>query len=458
MSNASAGLVDRVQERLAEEFDAVHGGFGFVEDQPRKPKFPEPSNLFFLLHRAEDSSLDESIRREAEAMLTRTLDKMAAGGLQDHLGGGFHRYSVDRFWAIPHFEKMLYDNGQLASVYARAFGLTGKMEYRWVTEDLLDWASREMLADEGAFFAAIDADSEGEEGAFYRWSKDQMKPFANLPSWETFAKLYQLSGTANFEDAFYVPQTIEGLAERAAEMQLDAPRMRQSMAKIREAMRIARDERERPGIDTKILTSWNGLMIAGFADAGRILQREDAIDIAKRAATFILTSMRQSDGSLYRTYASVGRTTDENTETEVDSQGKAKLNGYLDDYAMLVYGLIALHRATGEANWLQSARELTDLQIKKFWDQQRGGFFFTSDDHQSLIARAKDPVDGAIPSGNSVAALNLLYLADEIETKNEYQSYAQRTLETVAGLLQRSPASAPLAAVAISELLSESNE
>ncbi|WP_231745788.1 thioredoxin domain-containing protein [Rosistilla oblonga] len=435
----SLGLVTRVGQRLAEEYDAEHGGFGFVENQSNRPKFPEPSNLFYLLHRATDESLDEPVRDQALAMLTRTLDKMAAGGIQDHLGGGFHRYSVDRFWYVPHFEKMLYDNGQLASVYARAFALTGNPEYRWVVEDLLAWSSREMLSPEGGFYSAIDADSEGEEGAFYRWTKDDLKAFAGDPNYARFAATYHLDGEPNFEGEYFVPRTDEPLAAIAEPLNSDAAALRETLAPLRATMLAARAKRTAPITDTKILTSWNGLMIRGYADAGRLLQQPEYVEVAKRAATFVLKSLRQPDGTLFRTY----------------SAGQAKLNGYVDDYAFFVDGLIAIHEATGEPQWLDAARTLTDIQIAQFWDEKRDGFYFTSQDHQSLIARAKDPVDSAIPSGNSVAAENLLYLDEHIESPTQYRDYAQRTISNVAGLLKRSPTSAPRAAVSMAKILAE---
>lgn len=435
----SLGLVARVGSRLAEEFDAKHGGFGFVENQPQRPKFPEPSNLLYLLYQATDPSLEDSVKQQAMTMLTRTLDKMAAGGIQDHLGGGFHRYSVDRFWQIPHFEKMLYDNGQLASVYARGFALTGNPEYRWVVEDLLAWCTREMRSPEGGFYSAIDADSEGEEGAFYRWTKEQLSPFASDPQYARFAETYQLSGEPNFEDQYFVPQTDEPLSTIAKPLGIDAAKLRESLAPLRASLLAQRSKRTAPMTDTKILTSWNGLMIRGYADAGRLLENPQYLEIAKSAASFALKSLRKPDGTLFRTYGG----------------GQAKLNAYLDDYAFLVNGLIAIHQATGDAQWLAAAKELTDIQIEQFWDPTSGGFYFTSQDHQSLIARAKDPVDSALPSGNSVAAENLLYLHEHLPRPTPYYDHAQQTIKNVAGLLQRSPTSAPRAAISMSQVLAE---
>jgi uncharacterized protein YyaL (SSP411 family) len=431
-----AKLVTEVQEALAEQFDPKYGGFGWDRLNPLRPKFPEPSNLQFLLRRARDESLDDAARKEAREMLETTLDRMARGGIRDHLGGGFHRYSVDRFWRIPHFEKMLYDNAQLASVYTEAHLLTGRNDFRRVTEELLDYVRREMTSPEGAFYAALDADSEGEEGKFYRWEIDEVKKLLSPQEYELFAAVYGLDGSPNFEDEYYVPQLAESFAQTAEAHNLSEAELESRLAPICKKLFDARARRIRPMTDTKVLTAWNGLMIRGLADAGRGLQNDGYLDAARKAARFILDRLQTKEGRLLSTYG----------------QGQAKLNAYLDDYAFLADGLLALHRATGEQEWLDAADRLTQKQIELFLDES-GGFYFTSDDHESLLARGKNPADGALPSGASVSVGNLIYLSQTLN-KPDYLEIARKAAQSTAGHLERSPALAPLMAMHIAELLS----
>jgi uncharacterized protein len=432
-----AKLVDGVQTELAEQFDPKYGGFGYNPLNPRQPKFPEPSNLVYLLMRARDESLEQAKRDEAREMLVVSLDRMARGGIRDHLGGGFHRYSVDRLWRIPHFEKMLYDNAQLASVYAEAYELTGREDFRRVTEELLEFVFREMQAPEGGFYAALDADSEGEEGKFYRWTKAEVEESLSGEEFALFAAVYGLDEAPNFEDEhgeFYVPQLAAPLAEIAKQRDTSEAELEAKLAPIREKLLEVRGRRVRPLTDTKILTSWNGLMIRGLADAGRVFENDRYLDAARRAARFVLDELQTEEGRLLRTY----------------SDGQAKLNAYLDDYAFLVDGLLALHRAAGEAQWLDAAERLTQTQLELFQDE-RGGFYFTSDDHESLLARGKNPADGALPSGASVTVGTLIALTSR---HPEYRELAEKAARAAAGHLERSPALAPRMAVHIHELLS----
>ena len=429
-----------VLPELAAQFDAEHGGFGFVEAQPQRPKFPEPSNLVYLLdvaQRYKDSS-DKELSSRAESarkMLVATLEKMSLGGIHDHLGGGFHRYSVDRFWKIPHFEKMLYDNGQLASVYAEAFAVTKREDFERVARGICDFVLREMTDEGGGFYAAIDADSEHEEGKFYRWEKDEIQKLLAAGEYELFAKVYGLNGEPNFEEQFYVPQLAQPMAEIAAALKTTDSMLEQRLAPIRAKLLAARNKRTRPLTDTKILTADNGLMIAGLADSGRILKEPKYIAAAEKAAGFVLAELKTEQGRLLRTY----------------SGGQAKLNAYLNDYAYLSHGLLALHRATGDKKWLSAADETTGKQLELFADEA-GGFFFTSKDHETLFVRAKDPVDGASPAGSSVAALNLLALAKALD-KSEYVKHAEATIQSVAAILEGSPTATPLMATAVPRLL-----
>jgi hypothetical protein len=435
-------VIDRMMTQYGEAHDPTYGGFGYSDDDPRRPKFPEPSNLSVLLDVVESERGTPEQQRQARDMLVHTLDNMARGGIRDHVGGGFHRYSVDRFWTVPHFEKMLYDNAQLAGVFARAYAVTGREEFQIVAEEILEFVTREMTDESGAFYAAIDADSEGEEGRFYRWERDEVEKLLPQDRFALFASTYGLDAPPNFEENYYVLRLAEPKdaaddgddtedddaedAEGESDADVAGTELHARLAPLRAALLEARQQRVRPLTDTKIITSWNGLMIRGFADCGRILRDDRYVAAAERAAQFLLDHLRTDDGRLLRTYAG----------------GSAKLNAYLDDYAFLADGLIAIHQATGDAKWLRAADELTQRQIELFWDEASGGFFFTSDDHESLLARGKKSTDGVIPSGNSVSVGNLLFLAQALD-KPDYREKAERTLKTVSGLLIVSPTSAP---------------
>ena len=423
-------LVASVQEALAEQYDERYGGFGFDLGNPNRPKFPEPSNLVFLLDR---------VRREkneqAKAMLVGTLEHMSQGGIRDHLGGGFHRYSVDRYWSIPHFEKMLYDNGQLASVYAQAYELTGRDDFRRTTTELCDFVLREMTDETGGFYAALDAESEHEEGKFYRWDKSEVEKALTAEEFALFAFCYGLDGDPNFEEKHYAPQLPRPLSELAAQKKLTEDELEAQLVPIRKKLFDLRAKRPRPLTDTKILTADNGLMIGGLADAGRILQEPRYVESAARAAEFVITKLRQPDGRLYRTFGG----------------GQAKLNGYLNDYAFLADGLIRLYRATNDKRWLNEADAVTAKQIELFADDAGGAFFFTSKDHEELLARTKELADNALPAGNSVAATNLIYLASELK-KPEYLSRAGKSVAATAAVMQNSPGAAPWMAAAIPAL------
>jgi len=367
-------------------------------------------------------------------MLVKTLDSMAAGGIWDHLGGGFHRYSTDRYWRIPHFEKMLYDNGQLATVYAEAFALTGDSRYKDVAEQLLEFVLREMTGPHGAFYAALDAETEAKEGAFYVWKTDELRKALGDADFALFADAYGAAGEPNFEGrhTLLLPRP---LAETAARHKLSAEELWARLAPMRQKLLALRNKRPRPLTDTKVITSWNGLMIRGLADAGRILENERYLAAANKAADFVLARLRTKDGRLLCTYAG----------------GEAKLNAYLDDYAFLVDGLIALHRATADRRWLDEARRLTDKMIELHGDERGGGFFFTSTDHETLIVRTKGPSDGALPSGNSVAADNLIYLATALK-EAKYLEQAEKTIAARGAMLKNYPLAYPRMFTALAAL------
>ena len=423
---AFARMLHETQQRLAAGFDATHGGFGFVESNPNRPKFPEPSNLVFLLERSKRASLAEVDRNAANKMLVKTLDSMIAGGIYDHLGGGFHRYSTDRFWRIPHFEKMLYDNGQLAQLYATAFEATGQKEYRTIAEGTCDFVIRELTAPGGAFYASLDADSEGEEGKFYRWDKEQLdKIEKSISGYRLFSEVYGFSAAPNFDSRYYTPQPGKTLTQLADERNQPSDVFARSLSDSRNALFELRAQRVRPQTDVKVLTSWNGLMIAGLADAGRILNREDYLKAASKAAEFILKELKTQDGRLLRSYA----------------LGESKLQGYLDDYAFLIHGLLRLHLATKEDRWLEQAIELNRTQTRFFQNEESGGFYYTASDRPELLVRFQDPVDGVIPSGNSMTASNLIYMTYEAE-RIEFEEPLRRVLLSAASLIEKNPRSA----------------
>ncbi len=430
-----AKLLDEVQAALAEQYDEKYGGFGFVAAQPRRPKFPEPANLRFLLARAHGMDALGNMNDDAQKMLMGTVSAISRGGIRDHLGGGFHRYSTDRYWRVPHFEKMLYDNGQLAAVLAQAYELEPREDFKQAAAELLEFVAREMTDASGGFYAAIDAETDGHEGFYYVWQREELEKLLTEEEFSLAAAIYGFAGEPNFEGR-YIPLLARPLAATAKGRKVSEADLQRQLAPIRAKLLTARQQRKRPLTDTKILSGWNGLMIRGYADAGRVWKNPDYLAAAIKAADFVSQKLRTADGRLLRSYAG----------------GTAKLPGYLDDYAFFIDGLVALHQATGDRKWLAAAGQLMDQQIELFWDDRAGGFFFTSTEHEELIARSKIPTDGATPSGNSVSAANLIYLAGALD-KPAYLDRAEKTISAVAGLMQDSPLVAPQMAAALSEYL-----
>ncbi len=380
-----AGLLDEAERGLRATYDSRNGGFGGA------PKFPPASAIEFLLRRGETE------------MTTATLRAMASGGMYDQLGGGFARYSVDARWLVPHFEKMLYDNALLARAYLHGWQVTGDPLLRRVCEETLDWAVREMRAPEGGFFSALDADSEGEEGRFYVWTPEELREVLGDDA-PAAADYFGVLPGGNFEG--------RSILTRGQE---EPP----GLEAIRERMYRARAEREWPGLDDKRLTAWNALMISALAEAGAVLGRADLLDAAGGCAEFVLRDLRDDDGRLLRTF----------------KDGQAKLNAYLEDHAFLLEALLTLYESSFEPRWFTAARELADTMIERFADDERGGFFETSIDHERLVARRKDPEDHPIPSGNASAAYGLLRLA-ALTGEHDYEHRAVgviRLLHPVAG-------------------------
>ena len=405
-------ILDTAISELQQQFDRRNGGFGGA------PKFPPHSSLRLLLQMQKSAP-----NHQLAGMLTLTLDKMAAGGIQDHVGGGFHRYATDAIWFLPHFEKMLYDNGQLAWVYAEAFRQTKDPYYATVLRSLLDWVLDDMLDEQGGFYSAYDADSEGEEGKFYLWSYDDLLRLLGEKNGAAFAKLYQVTKKGNYyEEATrkFTGGNIPFLRTRPTK---EDPRP-DWLPSALQTLNTERDTRIFPQLDDKVLTSWNGLMIAGLAHGSTALNEKRYAEAAERAATFILTSMRDGD-RLNRTYR----------------KGQSKLMGYLDDYAFLADGLIDLYEATQNPRWLDEAHDLLGQLDKHFSSSDGGGYYFTAQDHENLLSRSKDPFDKAVPAGNAVAARAWVRYAIHRRDADAFKR-AEDILNAFSFLLQRAPRAA----------------
>jgi len=421
VSGAPAGraLVDAALSQLAADFDPVQGGFGGA------PKFPPHQALALLL--------DEHARSGDEALLrmaTRTLEAMAAGGIHDQLGGGFHRYSTDARWLLPHFEKMLSDNALLLPMYAEAARRTGRGDFAAVARGIAGWALRDMRDAAGGFHTALDADSEGEEGRFYVWTLDELRSALGRSEGDRFAARYQVQSDGNFLEEATGQRTganvlclSEPPDERdEAEEDVETAGLSGSMEEARKTLLAVREGRVRPSRDEKILTDWNGLMISALARGAFITGEKRYEEAARRAADFLLSTLCTRDGALLHRYCG----------------GEAGIPGHLEDYAFLAQGLLDLYEATFETRYLEEAVRLTRRMIDRFHDSGHGGFFFTADDAEALIVRAKDVQDGAIPSGNSVAALNLLRLA-RITGDASLERAAQGVFSFFASTVKRIP-------------------
>jgi len=375
-------VLSKAFSALENQFDPFYGGFG------NAPKFPSSMALSFLLRHWKSAG-----SKKALEMVEKTLEKMANGGIYDHIGGGFHRYSVDERWLIPHFEKMLYDNALLSRTYFEAHQATGKERDRLVGEEILDYVLREMKSPEGGFYSTQDADSEGEEGKFYVWTRDEIKEVLGKEKGTPFCAYYGVAKDGNFEGGASVLNIASTLEKVSQLYGVPVAGLEKNLAEGRQKLYAAREKRVRPGRDEKILASWNGLMISSFVDGFKVTGNEKYLDGAKEAARFILREMRK-DGDLIRVF----------------NTGKSGVKGYSEDYAFIIQALIDLYEATFETEWLKEAEDLNQRMIDQFWDESKGGFFFTGKENESLIARSKNPYDNAIPSANSIAVFNLTRL------------------------------------------------
>jgi uncharacterized protein YyaL (SSP411 family) len=404
-------LIRNAVHHLERSFDSRYGGFGSA------PKFPHPMELRLLLRAwkrfGDDSALE---------MARVTLDHMACGGIYDHLGGGFHRYSTDERWLVPHFEKMLYDNALLATAYLEAYQATGDELYREVVEGTLVYIQREMTSPEGAFYSTQDADSEGVEGKFFVWSESGIQEILGKERADIFTYVYDVTAGGNWEGHNILHQS-KTLDQDARLLKVPETELKRILAECRSQLFGVRSRRIPPGRDEKILTSWNGLMIAAFAEAGQVLDNSGYTAVAAKAADFLLTKIRTPEGRLLRTFK---------------AGSEPKLNGYLEDYAFLIDALVSLYEADFQPRWIDSALELAGVMIEEFWDETEGGFFYTGRTHERLIARSKDPHDSSIPSGNSVSALSLQRLA-KLCGRQDFLAKAEETLRLFRGLLERAP-------------------
>ena len=398
------GPIEAGRRALQRQFDPRHGGFGGA------PKFPHPDNLALLLRGPE----------QARQQALFTLRKMAQGGLFDQLGGGFYRYSVDERWEIPHFEKMLYDNAQLVGLYADAWASSGDPLLRHACQATAAWLLDEMRDPKGPFYASLDADSPGGEGAYYLWTPDEIRPHLSAEAYRCFALRYGLDGPPNFEGAWHLVVRREEAAIAQATGLTEA-RVRQLLEEAEVRLQALRRRRPRPGRDDKCLTGWNALAIRGLARAGRLLDHPDWIEAAIEAARFLEEHLWR-DGRLLA----------------VHKEGRSHLAAYLDDHAWLIQALLELLQCRWHTPWLDWAQALAEVLLRHFEDRQRGGFYFTADDHEPLLQRPKGFTDDATPSGNGSAALGLLELA-ELTGQARYRDAARRTLEAAWGALLQGP-------------------
>ena len=402
-------ILHKAYSSLATNFDYQNGGFG------NAPKFPQPMTPEFLLR-----YYHHGYNPRALELVELTLEKMAYGGIYDQIGGGFHRYSTDAYWLVPHFEKMLYDNALLARLYLHTYLITGRALYRRVVEETLDYVLREMTDSSGGFYSAQDADSEGVEGKFFVWSPDEINSVMGDADGEVFAGYYGVTGAGNFEgkNILNIRQDPEEFAETKG---LTADQLGDIINRGSKALLEVREQRIHPMRDDKVLASWNGLMLRSFAEAAAALGRPDYLAVAIKNAEFLARSMK-SDGRLLRTYR----------------DGQAKLLGYLEDYSFVIDGLLALYEATFDLRWLDEAVTLADSMIELFWDEGIGGFYDTGSDHETLVVRPRDVFDNAQPCGGSVASDVLLRLA-VFTGNNDYSAKATVPLRSLHQAMSQSP-------------------
>ena len=404
-------LLELAQRSMSRAFDPQYGGFG------RAPKFPHPMDLRLLLRHWRRDRSPRTIE-----MVRTTLDRMAAGGIYDHLGGGFHRYSTDERWLVPHFEKMLYDNALLAACYTEAWQATGEARYAQVVRETLDYVLRDMTDPAGGFHSTEDADSQGHEGLFYLWTRQEVQDALGDRA-ERFCRVYDVTDTGNFEgngqNILNLSKTIE---QAAALLQCDAPSLAADLAADRQTLFERRGRRVRPAKDDKVLVGWNGLMIDALALAGAALAEPRYVEAAGRAADFLLASLRRDDGGLWHAWR----------------RGQAAVPAFLEDYAALAEGLVTLYEATFEERWIDEALRLSDYILAHFADPDGGGFYMAEAAHANVLVRKKDLFDNATPSGGGLAAHLFLRLG-RLAARDDLRNYAEKTLQATVPLMRQAP-------------------
>ena len=405
-------LLDAAYRNYRSRFDARHGGFG------NAPKFPPSMGLPFLLRYWQRTGNPDALE-----MAELTLEKMARGGMYDQLGGGFHRYSVDAVWLVPHFEKMLYDNSQLVIAYLEAFQATGKSFYRQIAVETLDYVLREMYnLRSGGFYSTQDADSEGVEGKFFVWMPDEVEALLGKERAAVFCEYYDITDFGNFEgqNILHVQTPSELFARK---LRMDEQELEAILREGKQKLFDAREKRVKPGLDDKILTSWNGLMIKAAALGYQVLGDRRYLEAAENSANFLLSRLSQKNGLLFRTHRA----------------GVSHLNAYLEDYSYFTAGLIALYEANFNFKWLKEAERLMQIMVEQFWDDANDGFFFTGKSHEQLIVQSKAAYDGATPSGTSMAIHGLSRLAKHLN-RPELHEKAIKTLRLYYHQIESAPA------------------
>lgn len=427
-------LANGIVAAIQKSFDAQLGGVNFNPRRPDGPKFPVPPRIEYLLHQSAREN------KQASTMAHLTLEKMLAGGIRDHLAGGFHRYSTDRQWLVPHFEKMLYDQAQLATVYTQAWLQTKNPAYQRTATEILDYVLSDLTDETGAFYSALDAETNAIEGEYYVWDRKTIEAVLGAEDAAVFGKVYGLEAPNEFEHGFvlHFPRAVSTVAK---ELNTTETALHDKLSEMRLKVLAERRKRESPLLDDKVLTSWNGLMIRAFADASVAFGSEPYRNAAIKAADFVLSKMSDKDGRLLRT----------------SRKGKAKLNAYLDDYAFVVSGLLALHTATDDTRWLSEAERLQAKQDELFKAKDSGGYYFTSHDHEELIVRTRNANDGVIPSGNSVSVRNLVKLAT-LTGKKSYRDTARETLNVFSEQLRAQGAGMANMGLALAEFLEAPQE
>lgn len=419
-------IFTQAYEQLESQFDPEYGGFGYA------PKFPTPHNLMFLLRYWKMTGNLKSI-----IMVEKTLNSMSLGGIYDHIGFGFHRYSTDRQWILPHFEKMLYDQALISIAYLEAYQATGNSRYKKLCNEILSYVLRNLTNPDGGFYSAEDADSEGEEGKFYLWEFEELRRILNQDELNFVVEKFNVQKEGNYFDELRKGKTGKNILYLTREL---AEKEDEIWQKIRQKLFEHREKRIHPLKDDKILTDWNGLMITAFAKAYSVLKIEEYLNVARKGADFILKNLYK-DGKLLHRFR----------------DGEAKIDGYLDDYAFFIWGLLELYEASFETKYLKIAIDLAEIMIRLFWDGENGGFYFTDSENKDVIFRQKELYDGATPSGNSVALLDLIKLA-KITGRNDFNEIVDKLVETFSTMVKKYPSAYTFFLSSLSFILTQSFE